>query len=74
MSTTSGKRKYRPRLTGEARIKRRQDLRVKYEAGATIRVLADETGLSYGLTRDLLREARTVMRGRGARLPRPAAD
>lgn len=40
-------------------------LREQYEAGASIRVLADEHVLTYGTTRNLLIEAGAQLRSRG---------
>jgi len=42
-------------------------LRRRYEAGDTIRGIAAATGRSYGATRDLLIQAGTTLRTRGAR-------
>ncbi|WP_432001550.1 helix-turn-helix domain-containing protein [Streptomyces sioyaensis] len=56
--------KYRPRLRGEEREKVRSELARKYDAGQSIRELAPEQGLSYGLTRTLLLEAGVALRHR----------
>lgn len=53
------------RLTGELRERAAADLATKYEAGASIRTLADQTGRSYGLIRQLLEEAGVTLRPRG---------
>lgn len=58
----------RTTLKGRERAAKARRLRRKYDAGATIRSLANETGLSYALTRVLLLEAKTKLRGRGGRL------
>lgn len=52
-------------LTGEARTQFAAELKPKYEAGATIRQLAEETGYSYGGVAALLRLAGAVMRPAG---------
>ncbi|EMF31097.1 transcriptional regulator [Streptomyces gancidicus BKS 13-15] len=61
--------KTRSSLTGRARKEQARELRGRYEAGETIRGLAAAAGSSYGLTRTLLLEAGTTLRGRGGRLP-----
>ncbi|MGC4947787.1 helix-turn-helix domain-containing protein [Streptomyces sp. DT224] len=61
----------RPRLRGEARDTMRATLADRYRAHDSIRKLAAEHDLSFGLTRTLLQEAGVEMRGRGSR--RPAA-
>lgn len=58
----------RTTLVGRERVVVARGLRRKYDGGATIRSLAAEAGLSYGLTRVLLLEAKAVLRGRGGRL------
>ncbi|MGA5599557.1 helix-turn-helix domain-containing protein [Streptomyces griseoincarnatus] len=58
----------RTTLNGSERAAKARSLRRKYEAGSTIRALAASSGLSYGLTRVLLLEAKTTLRGRGGRL------
>lgn len=58
----------RTTLVGRDRVVTARRLRRKYEGGSTIRSLAGEAGLSYGLTRVLLLEAKTKLRGRGGRL------
>ncbi|MEU1273052.1 helix-turn-helix domain-containing protein [Streptomyces sp. NPDC005799] len=50
------------RLTGEARAKVAAELKPRYEAGATIKQLAEETGRSTAGVADLLRAAGTEMR------------
>ncbi|MBA0053487.1 transcriptional regulator [Streptomyces sp. AJS327] len=55
---------YRPRLRGDEREEMRRTLAKKYGAGASIRTLASEHSLSYGLTRHLLVEAKVTLRGR----------
>ena len=51
-----------PYLKGDARHQAGVDLKTRYEAGATVRQLADETGRSYGSIAQLLRLAGTQMR------------
>ncbi|NGO67846.1 helix-turn-helix domain-containing protein [Streptomyces boncukensis] len=58
---------YRPRLRGEEREEMRKTLAKKYKAGASIRDLAAEHNLSYGLARHLLIEAKVPLRGRSGR-------
>ncbi|NUQ95353.1 MAG: transcriptional regulator [Streptomyces sp.] len=60
--TDRPKRRY---LTGTARAQLAADLRPKYEAGTTVRQLAEETGYSYGNVAELLRLAGTEMRPKG---------
>ncbi|WP_433856732.1 helix-turn-helix domain-containing protein [Streptomyces kronopolitis] len=63
---------YRPRLRGDDREAMRKTLKKKYDAGASIRELLAEYGLSYGLTRVLLLEAGVTLRSRrGGRKTRP---
>ncbi|WP_030672249.1 helix-turn-helix domain-containing protein [Streptomyces sp. NRRL B-1347] len=52
-------------LSGDRRREKARDLRVTYEAGASIRSLAARSGLAYGTVRKLLLEAGTTLRGRG---------
>jgi hypothetical protein len=52
------------RLTGAARTKLAADLKKKYDNGASIRELAQETGRSYGFVHRMLSEAGTTLRGR----------
>jgi predicted transcriptional regulator len=53
------------RVTGPAREKLAADLKRKYEAGQSIRSLAEETGRSYGFVHRMLSEADVTLRGRG---------
>lgn len=53
------------RVTGAAREKLAADLKKKYDAGASIRALVRETGLSYGSVHRVLRESGTTLRSRG---------
>jgi predicted transcriptional regulator len=59
MTSTRPKRQY---LTGAARTKTAADLKVRYEAGATVHELAAEVGKSYGAVARLLRQAGAEMR------------
>lgn len=67
MSTTapSGPRTYRPRLTGEVRRSKARELARDYEAGSTIRAIADSEDLSYGTVRTLLLQEGVKLRPRG---------
>lgn len=73
ISSFGSPRTYRPRLTGEARRGQARAFAREYEAGATIRGLCAESGLSYGTVRQLLIEEEVTFRSRGGRLPKPAA-
>ncbi|WP_207931320.1 helix-turn-helix domain-containing protein [Streptomyces sp. 8K308] len=53
------------RVTGPAREQLAADLKRKYESGASIRALAEETGRSYGFVHRMLSEADVTLRGRG---------
>ncbi|MFE4519821.1 helix-turn-helix domain-containing protein [Kitasatospora sp. NPDC056783] len=52
-------------LKGAARKKFAAKLRKNYDSGASIRALAEETGRSFALVRQLLEEAGTAIRGHG---------
>ncbi|MFD7555826.1 helix-turn-helix domain-containing protein [Streptomyces sp. NPDC059835] len=52
-------------MRGAERERLAADLKKKYDAKASIRQLAEEAGLSYGLVHALLGEAGTILRGRG---------
>ncbi|MBK3589504.1 hypothetical protein JHN49_39970, partial [Streptomyces sp. MBT57] len=41
------------------------DLKKKYDSGASIRALAEETGRSYGFVHRMLSESGVTLRGRG---------
>ena len=45
------------RVTGAARDKLAADLKKKYDSGASIRALAEETGRSYGFVHRMLSES-----------------
>ena len=53
------------RITGSARDKLASDLKKKYEKGASIRALAEQTGRSYGFVHRVLSESGVQLRGRG---------
>lgn len=59
----------RRRAGGKVRADLCADFREKYEAGATIRELAESTGWSYGFVYRVLRESEVTLRGRGSRKP-----
>ncbi|WP_328434514.1 helix-turn-helix domain-containing protein [Streptomyces sp. NBC_00425] len=63
-----------PRLRGEQRQAKAEELQAKYYAGSSIRSLADQTGYSYGTVRNLLLLAGTRLRKRGGGLPRPVPE
>jgi hypothetical protein len=53
------------RVTGSARDQLTDDLKKKYDGGASIRSLAESTGRSYGFVHRILSESGTTLRGRG---------
>lgn len=53
------------RVTGAERDKLAADLRKKYDAGQSIRLLAESSGRSYGFVHRILSESGTSLRGRG---------
>ena len=53
------------RVTGGERDKLSAELRKKYDAGHSIRTLAESTGRSYGFVHRILSETGTPLRGRG---------
>lgn len=53
------------RVTGDARETLARDYRSRYEQGASIRQLSEESGRSYGFVHRLLGEAGAQLRGRG---------
>lgn len=59
-----------PRVRGEEREALRAELAAGYGRGLSIRVLAADFDLSYGLTRTLLVEANVLLRQSG----QPASD
>ncbi len=53
------------RVTGSDRDKLAADLKRKYDAGQSIRALAESTGRSYGFVHRILTESGATLRGRG---------
>jgi hypothetical protein len=53
------------RIVGAAREELTAELVRKYDNGATIRQLAEDTGRSYGFVHGLLAGANVTLRGRG---------
>ncbi|MFF1568699.1 helix-turn-helix domain-containing protein [Streptomyces sp. NPDC058293] len=53
------------RITGTARDELARVFKREYDAGASIRTLADAHGRSYGFVHRILTEAGTGLRGRG---------
>ena len=53
------------RVTGDERGKLAEDLRSKYEQGQSIRLLAQDSGRSYGFVHRMLSESGVALRGRG---------
>jgi hypothetical protein len=53
------------RITGSARSSLASDVRRRYEAGESIRALAEETGRSYGFIHRLLVDEQVPLRARG---------
>ena len=64
---TATRRRYSKRLAPAEVGSLRAELRGQYEAGATVRDLADETGRSYGGVHKLLKDGGTEFRPRGRR-------
>ena len=53
------------RVTGGDRDKMAGDLKKRYEAGESIRLLAESSGRSYGFVHRILNESGATLRGRG---------
>lgn len=53
------------RVAGDQRIQLAAEYRRRYEAGASIRSIAGESGRSYGFVQGLLKETGVSLRGRG---------
>jgi hypothetical protein len=53
------------RITGSERDKLAAELRKKYDAGQSIRALAESSGRSYGFVHRILTESGVELRGRG---------
>ena len=63
--TTEGALTKGTRITGPERDKLAADLKKKYDKGESIRVLAENSGRSYGFVHRILSESGTTLRGRG---------
>lgn len=61
----SNKAQTRRLTSGPDRDKLAADLKKKYDSGASIRALAEETGRSYGGVHRLLQDAGATFRSRG---------
>jgi predicted transcriptional regulator len=53
------------RITGGDRDKLAADLKKRYEGGQSIRLLAEDSGRSYGFVHRILSESGVTLRGRG---------
>lgn len=53
------------RIGGAERDRLTSTLRTKYEKGASIRSLAEQTGRSYGFVHQILTDAGVTLRGHG---------
>lgn len=53
------------RITGAERERLTSTLRTRYEKGASLRELAEQTGRSYGFVHGVLTDAGVTLRGRG---------
>jgi hypothetical protein len=53
------------RVTGADRNRLATDLKKRYDAGESIRSLANATGRSYGFIHRILTETGVILRGRG---------
>ncbi|MFJ4741065.1 helix-turn-helix domain-containing protein [Streptomyces sp. NPDC088775] len=60
-------------ITGAARSELAADFKKKYDAGASVRAIAEEQRKSYGFVHTLLGEAKTTMRSRGGALRKATA-
>ncbi len=61
------------RVTGDARDTLADSLKSRYEAGESIRLLAESSGRSYGFVHRMLNESGASMRGRGGATRRKSA-
>ena len=61
------------RVTGGDRDKLAADLKRRYEAGHSIRLLAQTSGRSYGFVHRILSESGATLRGRGGATRRKAS-
>jgi predicted transcriptional regulator len=62
------------RITGDTRDRLQDSLKQRYEAGASIRSLADSTGRSYGFVHKVLADSGTPLRSRGGPNRKKARD
>lgn len=62
------------RVTGKSRDRLQTQLKKQYEAGASIRSLARETGRSYGFIHNVLVESHVQLRNRGGANRRKAVS
>ncbi len=53
------------RITGTERDKLAAEMKKKYDNGTSIRILAEDSGRSYGFVHRILSESGTSLRGRG---------
>jgi predicted transcriptional regulator len=60
-----GKTKREARVVGVVRAELAAELGARYDSGASIRELAEQTGRSYGFVHRLLVDADVTLRGRG---------
>ncbi|HEV7208805.1 MAG TPA: helix-turn-helix domain-containing protein [Mycobacteriales bacterium] len=60
------------RIVGPERDKLATELRKKYDQGASIRVLAESSGRSYGFVHRILKDSGATLRGRGGATRGPA--
>lgn len=61
------------RVTGGDREKLAAELKRKYESGQSIRLLAEDSGRSYGFVHRILSESGATLRGRGGATRRKAS-
>lgn len=73
-SAQSGSSPKGARIVGDARSELADRLRVRYEAGESIRSLASDFGRSYGFVQGLLKESGVELRGRGGATRGAAAE
>lgn len=62
------------RVTGKSRDRLQSQLKKQYEAGASIRSLAEATGRSYGFIHNVLVESDVQLRSRGGANRRKATS
>jgi predicted transcriptional regulator len=61
------------RITGDDRSRLAGELKARYDQGASIRELANDTNRSYGFVHRILSEAGVRLRGRGGATRRKTA-